>query len=534
MQIIKTVQLDGEEVQLQSENILLELNASGRGFITVRTDKPCKDKSVVIELGEFDHFFKWFSGYVEEEQPAENGYKRLFIRENVGKFEKPLHCSLRHVTLKVLCDWITGQTGVEFVVPSKPYADKPIPLCTHAGSGYQLLNSLGRLFNIPNYIWQQAADDTVFVGSWEDSKFAEENIEIDELESLSQGSKMMTIPVNAGIRPACLVNGNRITKVRLHGLEYEIEWDSLQNGKAEFKSPERRAMEKEFPELAGGYHLSKLGKIVAVADPSGAGDICDPFRPKYAVDVQLLNEDGGADNSVPVFPAVPLPVSGVSSQGGDFTFPEIGTVVELGFVNGRSDKPIIRNFFPQGKTIPAIGIGERLRQQRPEVFERTDAAGNMHKETDQTISEKSFNREIDTETESKSIGTKYLTVSADSSASIGGNSKTHVLGDIETITASNQTQGVGGNFTQRVAGVASQLSQTKAEMIAPLVHVGNDSVNVLRVLEELIQIVADLAEFSEQHTHIAVSPPEESWKQKFKGLSRKATAEKEKLSPIVA
>lgn len=534
MRIIKTVRLNGKEVPLQSENLMLEINNSGRGFVTVKTEEETKGKNIVIELGEYDHYFKWFNGYVEEEQAAEKGYKRLFIRENVGRFEKPLSCSLRHITLKNVCEWIESKTGVEFIVPDKPYATTPIPLCTHAGSGYQLLNTLGRLFKIPDYMWQQSPDNSVFVGSWTDSKWNDENVEIGDLEALSQGSKSMIIPVNAAIRPGCLVNGNRITKVVLNGDRYELEWESLESGRPEFKSPERRKMEQEFPELAGGYHLSKFAKIVAVADPSSGGEISDPFRPKYAVDVQLLDEYGNDDTGTPVFPAVPLPVTGTSSQGGDFAFPEIGTVVEIGFINGRSDQPVIRNFYPTGKTIPAVGIGEMLRQQRPEVFERTDAAGNIHKETDQTISEKSYNRQIETDSETKTLGKKSESVLSDSETTVGGNSKKSVLGNIETATAADYNLGVGGNLTLRTMELLSLLSKTKAEIKAPQVHLGSENINTLRILETLLQIVADLASDVEQHTHPGVGPPAATWKEKFKQAGRNAQAEKEKLSPIVA
>jgi hypothetical protein len=40
----------------------------------------------------------------------------------------------------------------------------------------------------------------------------------------------------------------------------------------------RRSVERQFPELTGGYHLPRFARVVAVADaPAGAG-ICDDFR----------------------------------------------------------------------------------------------------------------------------------------------------------------------------------------------------------------------------------------------------------------
>lgn len=555
MRILKNVLIDGEAVELQSENLLLELSNVGRGFITVRTENDCTGKSVLFELGEFDHYFKWFSGFVEEEQPAERGYKRLFIRENVAKLEKPLSVSLRHCTLRDICDFVQSKTGLQIETPQASYVTTPIPLCTHAGNGLQLLNNLGRMFQIPEYFWQQNADNVIFVGGWNESQYKDENVEIAERESLSQGSNFLTIPINAGIKPACSVNGKRITKVRLQGQKYELEWQNEGNS----KSPERLKMEQEYPEFAGGYHLSKYGKIIAIADPSNAGDIVDPFRPKYAVDVQLLDENGNEDSETPVFPAVPLPVPATASQGGEFAFPEIGTVVEIGFMYGRSDMPIIRNFFPFGKTIPSVGIGELLKQQRPEVFERIDAAGNRLIETDQTISEKSFVREIETDSEKRTIGQSEISVESNKSQSIGGNYQLQALGNIESTTAADYIVGVGGNLQQRIAGVASLLSQTKAEIQAPIteinsptinatgqainlnapavaisgsaINIGNGNANVLKILEELLQIVADLATQSANHTHSGTGTPQQE--ASFNGLSAKARAEKGKLSPMI-
>ncbi|MFY1028384.1 hypothetical protein ACE4RU_11930, partial [Actinobacillus seminis] len=185
-----------------------------------------------------------------------------------------------------------------------------------------------------------------------------------------------------------------------------------------------RQIEKHFPELAGGYHLPKYAKVVGVADPSSGGDISDPFRPKYAVELQLLDEDGNDDKSIPVYPAVPLPVTSTGSQSGDFAFPEVGTIVEVGFAYGRSDKPFVRTLLAQGKTVPAVAIGEQLKQQRPEVFERTDAAGNKTRETDQNITDRSFSRNIETDEEIKTIGTSNVNIDADSTEAIGGNKTT--------------------------------------------------------------------------------------------------------------
>ena len=68
-----------------------------------------------------------------------------------------------------------------------------------------------------------------------------------------------------------------------------------------------------FPELSGGYHLPRFAQVVGVADaPAGAG-ICDEFRPRFAVDLQVLDQDNEPDESMPLLAGVPVPVP----TGGD-------------------------------------------------------------------------------------------------------------------------------------------------------------------------------------------------------------------------
>lgn len=533
MRILKNVILDGKPVHFADERLVLELSNSGRGFVTVETTAACVGKLVEFELGTEEDYYTWFTGFVENEHAAQNGYKRLFIRERVAIFERDFYYSARHPTLAEVCKWLSEHSGLNFRYPDKPYATTPIPNFTHSGNGYQMLNNLGRLFNIPDYVWQQDNDGGVFVGSWQDSQWAGFEIELDHRETIGQSATAVQIAIDAEIRPGTVINGKRVHKITLEGENYLLEWQDLnQAGKPKQKSPERRAMEREFPELAGGYHLPKMAKVIGIADPSQAGDVSDPFRPKYAVDVQLLDEDGNEAGSVPIYSAVPLPVTSTASQGGDFAFPEVGTVVELGFVNGRPDQPIVRNFYPQGKTLPNVQQGEMLRQQRPEVFERTDSAGNMHKETDQTISEKSYHRTIKTDSEQKEIGQAVKNVEGNAKTTVGGKKTTHVLGDSECVTAGNTVQGTGGDFTQRVQGVASLIAKGKLEQKGQTVWTGSEGVNGWAILEELLQIVADMGQTLASHTHRGSPPPDQQGQ--AQSQAQRANNAKARLSPIVA
>lgn len=105
--------------------------------------------------------------------------------------------------------------------------------------------------------------------------------------------------------------------------------------------------------------------------------------------MQLLDENGNDKNDTPVYPAVPLPVPMAGSEAGCFAYPPAGTIVEISNIEGRPDKPVIRQILPAGHNLPDVKPGEQLQQQRAEVFQRVTTDGSWHRETDQQIREHS-------------------------------------------------------------------------------------------------------------------------------------------------
>ena len=94
----------------------------------------------------------------------------------------------------------------------------------------------------------------------------------------------------------------------------------------------RRAVKGLFPELGAGLHLDRYARVLAVADAPGQGAASERFRPRYAVDIQILTADGEPDPAFPTYTAVPLPVpTGAGQEKGLFSFPEPGAQVVVGF-----------------------------------------------------------------------------------------------------------------------------------------------------------------------------------------------------------
>ncbi|STK45285.1 Uncharacterised protein [Escherichia coli] len=294
MKPIKRLYLSSDPVHLIDCNIVLELNACGRGFITAGTETDYTGKMVRIDVGYDGLVLRWFTGYVERSQPADNGTCRLFVRELVGIFDKLWPCSFQHPTLRQITDWISEQSGLTVTTPvGAAYADKPIPHFTHSGTGYQLFASLGRAFSVTDYLWYQLPDGDVFVGAAEHSLFAGKPVEIPhEFSQESAGGNSMVVPMIQSLRPGAEVNGQRLNQVRLNNDDMAITWQprNKANGQPLQKSPIQRQIENAFPELASGLHLPRFARVEAPSEDVSGGDIADPFRPRYAVDLQLLTK----------------------------------------------------------------------------------------------------------------------------------------------------------------------------------------------------------------------------------------------------
>lgn len=150
-----------------------------------------------------------------------------------------------------------------------------------------------------------------------------------------------------------------------------------------------------FPELSAQLHLPRWGKVVALPElPAQDGERrSDAFYPRYAADVQLLDENGNATKSKPL-QAVPLPLNGAGNKAGRLEPPAIGSIVEIGFAYGRPDKPFIRCVLPFGWDLPAIKAGESRTQTREGVYQHIDEVGNFYSVTDKDSEIECLNQRI--------------------------------------------------------------------------------------------------------------------------------------------
>ena len=556
MKPIKRLYLSTDEIHLADASLVLELNSCGRGFITAGTTQDYTGKLVRLDVGYTDLVLRWFTGYVERSQPAENGFQRLFVRELVGVFERLWPCSFQHPTLRGVASWLTEQSGLAFSVPDADYSDRPIPHFTHSGTGYQLLDNLGKAFGITDYVWYQLPDGGVYTGGAEKALFADRPIEIPhEFNQGTAGGNSMTLPLVQSLRPGVELNGERVTKVHLQNDTMAVTWTprNRATGKALQKTPVQRQIESHYPELASGLHLPKFGRVMNPVEAVKSGNFSDPFRPRYAVDVQLLDADGNPDKDTPVYSAVPLPVPMAGNDSGMFQFPPEGTLVEIAFTGGRPDKPFVRQTVPDGTSLPDIQPGEQLQQQRAEVSQRVTQAGDWVRQTDQTISETSMARVVKADTEQRELVSRETTVKATDKITVLGTS-TLLAGAIQQVctgdysqAVNNRVASIGGNDETDIAGsktvttgkdlvekigqIPKSVAAVQQQIIAPVVWIGSGTINVAQLMLDTLDVVKELAEQTASHTHSNTGAPTNAGA--IRNTGTKADTLNGKYSPVI-
>lgn len=528
--------LAGQPRHLIDHDIVLDLSAGGRAALTV-TGVADKGQTLTLDTGYNGALRRWFTGYVYDVQPAANGSSKLLCRELAGALGNRFPVSQQHATLRGLLAWLTDQCGLTFLLPDgADYTDRPIPNFTSAGTGYQLLDNAGRAFAIPDFCWYQQPDGAIFVGSHGHSRWPGREVALDPTLSAKQAGNILTLAPIPAVRPGAIVNGQRVTRVRLKGDEMSLTL--VTPGKVA-KSAERRKVEGEFPELADKMHLPKFGRVEAISDQAAAGQLNDPFRPRYAVDVQLLGEDGQPDKATPLYRAVPLPVMFGGPEQGLLQFPIEGSLVELGFAFGRADRPFIRTVLGSGWPLPDIAPGEQLQQQRAEVFSRTDTVGNQRRHTDRRQHVQAMVMHQEADAYQGEFGQHLMTTQAHSVEQVGAMKRIEALGAIELLAGDDLLLGSLGNMSQTTAGdlveVVGQLRRSVAgelqHLEAPRSWMGTDSVNIFRLLLQLMNVVEQLAVTTASHTHGSGPSPNQG--STLSNQSQQAGELVSQLSPII-
>ena len=227
MKLHKELTISGTPYVLVKNEVRLDAKSPGRATFTIQATAPVKGL-VTLDIGyNSSTLQRHFIGYVERSSTASSTQQVLFCRELAAILANPLPLNLRHVDLRAVLVEIGKHTGLRFRVPEQSYASVKAPFFYSLAAGYQAMDSLARVFNIPDFIWQQQGDGEVFVGSWADSFFGVRSpLQLPvELFNDYQNNQSAMIAALPGLRPGASINqGERITHVTLTGNQMAIRW----------------------------------------------------------------------------------------------------------------------------------------------------------------------------------------------------------------------------------------------------------------------------------------------------------------------
>ncbi|MBB2884469.1 MULTISPECIES: hypothetical protein [Pseudomonas] len=227
MKLHKVLTIGGVMYPLVSDDVRLELRTPGRATLTIQAAAPVKGL-VTLDIGYNDSpLQRHFIGYVERCTSSNAIEQVLFCRELAAILANPLPLNLRHADLSTVLAEISQKTGLSFRVPDKAYAKVKTPFFYNLAAGYQAMDSLPRVFGIPDFMWQQQGDGEVFVGSWADGFFGSRSpLQLPaELFNGYQNNQSAMIAALPGLRPGASINqGERITNVTLTGNQMAIRW----------------------------------------------------------------------------------------------------------------------------------------------------------------------------------------------------------------------------------------------------------------------------------------------------------------------
>lgn len=200
--------------------------------------------------------------------------------------------------------------------------------------------------------------------------------------------------------------------------------------------------------------------------------------------------------------------------------------------------------------------GDQVWQHSEACQQRVDADGNWLRQTDGKIQDKAIEREVVALDNAERFQNHTRTVDDHSTESVGGVKKIEAMGalkllsggsaslaavddlhqatgrDLNLVVGQKLNATVGGDLQEQIQGLRKSVSGISQRLQAPKTWLGSESVNVLQVLCDLLDLVQQMNAQLATHTHLAGPMPSPNDAASFTIKAASAASLLGKLQPV--
>ncbi|KZN61566.1 hypothetical protein [Pseudoalteromonas luteoviolacea] len=278
----------------------------------------------------------------------------------------------------------------------------------------------------------------------------------------------------------------------------------------------KRLIQRYYPELSERKHLPQLARIEKIYDlPSNGSRISTAFRPHKAVDIQLLDPVTHEPTNTPVFEQITL-ATGQASNMGLVNEPKPSMHCLVQYIDGLNSYPVITCLLPWGALVPEqkhtdVGIRQSSRAQ----IQGRD--GNWKIESDDSIIQVSDSSTVQARKRVEQFHVKQSTIATHETNQVDGNQVNEIMGALKTVVGEKALitaleglllgsqkqidikahESLNIESLQVLHAKATELAKVEGEQV----WLGDESVNIVQILLELIELVKSLSNDLASHGH---------------------------------
>lgn len=191
-------------------------------------------------------------------------------------------------------------------------------------------------------------------------------------------------------------------------------------------------------------------------------------------------------------------------------------MVVVNFAYGMPSKPFIQTILPHGLSLPKVPKGDQVWQHSETAQQRVDADGNWSRQIDGRIQDFSADREVQSLDNRERYQNHILAVDDHLKKTVGGVKTIEALGDVKLLSGGSmsvaavddlrQATGrdlnlvvgdrynatLGGDMQERFEGLRKSVAGEGQRLVAPKNWIGSESVNLFKVVCDLLDLVQEM------------------------------------------